>query len=250
MQRVSLVQGASRGLGLAMVKAILAREPEGLVIATSRDPQASEGLRAVAAEAGRRLALVPLDLEEEASIARAAEGVGAWTERLHRLVNVSGVLHDDRGLGPERRLSEVKQENLQRAFAVNAFGPILVAKHFAALLTHDARAVLANLSARVGSIGDNRLGGWYTYRASKAAQNQLTKTLALELRRRAKNVTVLALHPGTVDTALSKPFQRNVKPEKLFSAAYSAERLLDVMDGASPKDSGGFFDYDGRPIEW
>lgn len=250
VERVCVVQGASRGLGLAFTEALLAREDVGLVVATSRRPEHSPGLQRLASVHGQRLARVSLDLREEATIAAAAERVGAWTPQVHLLLNVSGVLHDSAGLAPERRLCEVRQSRLRAAFEVNAFGPILVAKHFEGLLCHSAPAVLANLSARVGSIGDNRLGGWYAYRASKAAQNQLTKTLSIELGRRAKNLTVVGLHPGTVDTELSKPFQRGVKPDKLFSPGDAAARLLRVIDGLSPADSGRLLAHDGADIPW
>lgn len=233
-----------------MVRALLQDPTVARVVATSRDPDSSPGLAALAAEVGPRLARVSLDLTDERSIAAAAARVSGWTDRLHLLVNVSGLLHDGSGVAPERRLEEVSQSRLQAVFLVNAMGPILVAKAFLPLLAHDERAVLANVSARVGSIGDNRLGGWYAYRASKAAQNQLTKTLSIELRRRAKQVVVVALHPGTVDTDLSKPFQRSVPADKLFSAEDSANRLLEVMRGLEQADSGRFFAYDGTDIPW
>lgn len=246
--QVAVVQGGTRGLGLALAEGLLARGYT--VFATGRAPSRSAGLTALAEAHPGRVHAVPLDLEDEASVARAAERVGAVAPRVHALWNVSGVLHGPDGLAPERKLASVTAENLQRVFAVNAFGPILVAKHFEALLRHEARAVVANLSARVGSISDNRLGGWYAYRASKAAQNQLTRTLALEMSRRARNVVVVALHPGTVDTELSAPFQRNVAKGKLFTPADSAERLLTVAEGLETADSGRFFAYDGQPIEW
>lgn len=165
------------------------------------------------------------------------------------LVNVAGLLHDGR-LGPERRLEEVDPAQLARLFAVNAYGPLLVAKHFYRLMVHEERAVLANVSARVGSIGDNRLGGWYAYRASKAAQNMFTKNLAIEFKRRAKNLVVVALHPGTVDTDLSRPFRRSVPPSKLFSVDRAASQLLEIIDQVGPADSGNFIGWDGQRIPW
>jgi NAD(P)-dependent dehydrogenase (short-subunit alcohol dehydrogenase family) len=137
-----------------------------------------------------------------------------------------------------------------RSFAVNALGPLLLAKHLHPLLAHAQPAVLVNLSARVGSIGDNRLGGWYAYRGAKAAQNQFTRTLSIELARRAPNLVCVALHPGTVDTGLSKPFQGSVDAAKLFSPRYSAQRLLAVIDGLRREHSGRFFAWDGSEIPW
>ena len=151
--------------------------------------------------------------------------IRAHTDRLHRVLVVAGVLHGD-DFGPECKLEHLSPDALQRVFAVNAFGPILVARHALTLLKHEEPAVFASRSARVGSIEDNRKGGWYAYRASKAAQNMFTQTLSVELSRRAKNVTVLALHPGTVNTDLSKPFQRHVPEGQLFSVE-GAHKPLD-----------------------
>lgn len=249
-KRACLVQGASRGLGLALCEALVQDPDVDLVIATSRHPEQSAGLDALEARFAARLQRVPLDVTEPDSIEAAAEQVSGLTDRLHLLINVAGLLHETSGLGPERRLKEVSQDNLRRIFDVNAFGPILVARAFEPLIIHSEPAVLANISARVGSIEDNRLGGWYAYRASKAAQNQLTKTLAIELGRRAKTLSVIALHPGTVETDLSAPFRRNVRPEKLFSAQRSAQDLLTVIRALKPSDSGCFFAYDGSKIPW
>ena len=133
-------------------------------------------------------------------------------------------------------------------FAVNAIGPALVAKHFLPLLPRHGRSVFASISARVGSIEDNRLGGWYSYRASKAALNMLLKTYSIELKRRAPSAICVGLHPGTVDTALSKPFQGGVAPGKLFSPTQSAAYLLRVIDGLTPADNGAVFAWDGSQI--
>ena len=181
---------------------------------------------------------------------RAARIVAGEVEAVDLVVNCAGVLHDEAAMQPERRLEDVQVEHLQRAFAVNAIGPLLVAKHFQQLLPRRQRAVFASLSARVGSIGDNRLGGWYAYRASKAAQNMITRNLSIELRRRSRGIVCVALHPGTVDTALSRPFQRNVPSEKLFSPERAASQLLAVVDRLGPDDNGGFFAWDGQPVPW
>ena len=133
---------------------------------------------------------------------------------------------------------------------MNAFGPLLVAKHFEGLLAHKERAVFASISARVGSIGDNRLGGWYAYRGAKAAQNMFTKTLSIEWARSRRNVICIALHPGTTDTDLSRPFQANVAPEKLFSSERTVRQLLAVIDGLQPEDTGRFLGWDGAEIPW
>lgn len=245
----SLVIGASRGIGLAFVHALLADPAQARVVAAARDPAASEGLAALRAGHGERLQLLALDVCDEASLERAAAALRAERPTLDLLVNTAGLLHGE-GLAPERRLADVKPASLLHSYAVNAVGPLLVAKHFHGLLAHGGRAVLANLSARVGSIGDNRLGGWYAYRAAKAAQNQLTRTLAVELARRAPNLICVALHPGTVETDLSAPFRGNVAPGKLFTPDQSAAYLLAVIAGLTRDSSGRFYAWDGAEIPW
>ena len=241
MASSAVVVGANRGLGLALATAL--RQRGDRVIGTARDPRAADGLRE------QDIPVVPLDVTDASSLAALPGRIGASTERVHLLLNVAGVLHTGTH-GPEKRLEQLDLEAMHAIFGVNAFGPALVTKALLPLLKHDERAVIANLSARVGSIGDNRLGGWYSYRASKAAQNQLTRTLAIELSRRAPHVIAVALHPGTVDTELSRPFQRNVPAGKLFEPMRAAKQLLDVIDGLTPADSGHFFAWDGSPSEW
>lgn len=245
--RHALVTGASRGIGLALVEALLRRGGPGRVFAAARDP---DGLARLAAEHGSALAPLALDVTDEASLEQAALAVRADVPRLHLLVNCAGVLHEPGGLRPEKRLADVDPAALRHAFAVNAIGPLLVAKHFVPLLRHEEPAILASLSARVGSIGDNRRGGWYAYRASKAAQNMVTRTLAIELTRAARNVVCVALHPGTVDTGLSRPFQRGVPAAQLQPPDEAAARLLAVIDSLGPDDHGAFLDQHRRPIPW
>lgn len=159
----------------------------------------------------------------------------------------TGMLHDDRQR-PERSMRELDPEQLARSFLINTIAPALVAKHVLPRLPRDRRAVFAVLGARVGSIGDNRTGGWHGYRASKAALVMLVKTLSIELKRTHPQAICVALHPGTVDTAMSKPFQGNVAPEKLFTPDFSAERLIAVAAALTPSDSGGHFAWDGVRI--
>jgi len=246
----ALVQGASRGIGLEFVRQLLAQPAVGRVFAACRAPDRAGDLAALAASEPR-LQLVPLDVTDEAEIARAAETVAGMTDRLHLVLNCAGVLHGGAAsLAPEKRLADVRPEALALSFAVNAFGPLLVAKHFERLLAHRERAVFASISARVGSIGDNRLGGWYAYRGAKAAQNMFTKTLAIEWSRSRRNVVCVALHPGTTDTDLSQPFQANVAPDKLFSPDRTVLQLLQVIDRLAPADTGRFYAWDGREIPW
>ncbi len=188
---------------------------------------------------------LPIDLEDEPSIAAAARAVAAEAGRLHLVLVATGVLHDGARLQPEKSWKALSARSLERAFRINAIGPALAAKHFLPLLAEEPKSAFAALSARVGSITDNRLGGWHAYRSSKAALNMLVKTLALELARRNPRALCVGLHPGTVDTALSKPFQRGVAGDALFTPRHAARRLLSVLDGLATEDSGGVFAWDG-----
>ena len=241
MARNVIVQGASRGLGAAFTEVLLARGDT--VLATCREPAASTQPR------HPRLHWARLDVTDEASIEQAARIAEERLGRVHLLLNVAGQLAPT-GQQPEKKLEHIDPASLHAMFAVNAVGPLLVARGFLPLLKHDEPAIIANLSARVGSIEDNHLGGWYGYRASKAAQNQFTRTLAIEVARRAKRVRVVALHPGTVNTDLSRPFHRNVPPHKLFEPERAARQLLDVLDELGPGDHGGFFAWDGSRNPW
>lgn len=187
-----------------------------------------------------------IDLLDEASIAAAAATVAGGPPPTLIFV-ATGLLHSQ-DHGPEKALRDLDADWLARNFAVNAIGPALIAKHFLPIMPRTGRTLLAVLSARVGSISDNRLGGWHGYRASKAALNQLVRTLAIEERRRNSSSVVVALHPGTVDTALSAPFQGNVPPGQLFAPDRAAVQLLDVIEGLKPVDSGKLFAWDGAEI--
>lgn len=188
-----------------------------------------------------------LDFDDEASIAEAAEHV-ARTGRPVRLVIVaSGFLHDG-AHQPEKRLRDMDPAYLAKSFAVNSIGPALVMKHFLPLLPRQGKAVFVVLSARVGSIGENQLGGWYAYRASKAALNQLLRTASVELARTAPEAVCLALHPGTVNTALSSPFAKSGLDVQTPDVA--AKRLLQVINELGPSANGTFHDQHGRPIAW
>lgn len=226
---VAVVIGASGGLGSALLE--LARNSGRFdeVIAVSRDGDVS------------------LDLNDEASIAAAAEAVGARDEPLRLAFDATGFLHRDERM-PEKSWRELDAEALMENFAVNAIGPALLMKHFLPLLPRREKAVFATLSARVGSIGDNGLGGWYGYRAAKAALNQFVRTAAIELKRSRPDAACLALHPGTVKTSLSAPFQKsglNVRESE-----EAARDLAEVLDRATSEWSGGFFDHKGERISW
>jgi NAD(P)-dependent dehydrogenase (short-subunit alcohol dehydrogenase family) len=231
----ALIIGANGGIGAALVAALAASNRYDRVIAAAR--RAPDALPA-------NVDYQPVDVTDPVSIEALATRIDT---PLTRVIVATGTLHDH-GAGPERSLRDLDADRLARLFAINTIGPALVLKHFAPLLPRDAPSAIACLSARVGSISDNRLGGWYGYRASKAALNQIVRTAAIELARSHRRAVCVALHPGTVDTGLSKPFQRGVPPEKLFTPAYSADRLLAVLDTLTPAQSGRIFAWDGAEI--
>lgn len=254
---VSMVQGASRGIGLEFVRQLLDDYGKGHVIATCRNPDYAEGLLDLKKKHTDRLTLIHLDVTDESSIGVAAKTILETHGRLDLLVNTSGILCVPTILKPETTLNKVEKSSLLLSFEVNAVGPILVIKHMWPLLrngggkdTGRAAAIVVNLSARVGSIGDNRLGGWHSYRSSKTALNQLTKNISLEFERRKDPIICLLLHPGTVDTDLSKPFQHNIIPNKLFTREFSVQKLLSIINSAKKCDNGKFLAWDGQEIPW
>lgn len=230
----AVVVGSSGGLGAALATALA--QDGARVHALSRGGSATD----------TRFTAGTIDIEDEASIANAASALSDG-EPLDLVIIASGLLHSDR-ITPEKSLRQLSAAAFERYFAVNATGPALVAKHFVPLLRKDRPAVFAALSARVGSIGDNRLGGWYGYRASKAALNMVVKTLAVELARTHPQAACVALHPGTVATGLSAPFRNGVPAQKLFSPDTAARHLLEVIAGLSASNSGGIFAWDGTEI--
>ncbi|KAJ1266294.1 hypothetical protein BS78_08G140100 [Paspalum vaginatum] len=254
---VSMVQGASRGIGLEFVRQLLRRSEQGRVIATCRAPDAAAELRTLREEhAPGRLTVLPLDVTDETTIQAAAASVRETHGSLDLLINSTGILSIPDVIQPETTLSKVEKLSLMLAYEVNAVGPILVIKHMWPLLkvggcseTGRGFSLVANMSARVSSIGDNGLGGWHSYRASKTALNQLTKTVSVEFGRK-DNIACILLHPGTVDTDLSRPFQRNVPKDKLFTREFSVQKLLSVIDNVKKSDNGKFFAWDGQEIPW
>jgi len=245
----AFIAGASRGIGLAFVRRLAVGGQARRIWAACRDPEAAAALCGLAAEY-RAVRILPLEITDESSHAAAAGIVAAEGEPLNLVINCAGLLHRAGGPMPERRLAEVRADWLLEAFAVNGAGPLLLAKHLEPMLPRRDRAVFASLSARVGSIGDNRLGGWYAYRGSKAAQNMFLRTLSIELVRRARGAVCVVLHPGTTDTDLSRPFQGGVPRHKLFGPDRAVDQLLRVIDGLSPRDNGRFIAWNGEPIPW
>lgn len=229
------VFGASGGIGAALVRQLAARDDVAEVHALARKPL----------DASPKVHPHTFDLADEATIAAACATIGGT---LDLVIVATGRLVRDNGQGPEKSWRALDAAAMAEMFAINAIGPALIGKHCALLLRKSARPVFAAISAKVGSITDNRLGGWYSYRASKAALNMMVRNFAIELGRTNPATIAVTLHPGTVDTALSRPFQGNVPAEKLFTPEQSAAYLLSVMDGLSPADSGKLFAWDGAEL--
>ncbi len=234
-----VVVGASGGIGGALTNILSASPAVARIIACSRSGSVSDHTK---------VRHQRLDLEDELTIVRAADAVRADGGALDLVFLASGILHDDGALRPEKTWRALDGAALERVYRINAVGPALVAKHFLPLLARDRKSVFAALSARVGSISDNRLGGWHAYRASKAALNMLLRTLSIELARANPRAICVGLHPGTVDTALSAPFQAGVPEGKLFTPERAAAHLLEVINGLGPDDSGKVLAWDGKPV--
>ena len=230
----ALVVGTG-GIGQAILERLQQRFPHLTLVTAGRQGEPRHQLQ--------------LDLESDSDLERLAPALQQIGPPLRLVFNCSGRLHGP-GLQPEKRLTQLTRESLMEQFAINAFAPVLLAKAVEPLLERGRPFHFASLSARVGSITDNRSGGWYSYRAAKSAQNQLLKTLSIEWSRRWPNATVTLLHPGTTDTALSKPFQSFVPPEKLFSPERAADQLLTVLSRQTPMQSGSFLAWDGQLIDW
>lgn len=248
----ALIVGASSGIGYAMAEQLVSDAAVQTLVLCSRHATSTEALLRLQSKmtaGGRQCLLQDVDITDEASLSKLTVQLKSQLQDLDLIINTVGLLHA-KDVTPEKMLEQISLAAMQQIFAVNAYGPILLAKALMPWLKVRRRVVFASLSARVGSIADNRLGGWYSYRASKAAQNQLLKTLSIELARRNPESVVLALHPGTTDTGLSRPFQANVAQEKLFTPDFVAERLLHLVTQATASDTGRFIAWDGQTIEW
>lgn len=226
----AVVIGASGGIGGALEAALIDEGSYGAVHGFARSRSGSQHI----------------DLEDEASIAAAAAHVAKGPAPMLVIV-ATGLLHTA-DHGPEKSMQEIDPAWLAKVYAVNAIGPALVAKHFLPIMPASGKTVFAALSAGVGSIADNQLGGWHSYCASKAALNMLVRNLAIEERRRNSRAVIVTLDPGKVDTALSRPFQRNIQPGRLFDVDRAALQLLDVIDELKPVNTGNLFDFEGDEI--
>lgn len=227
----AIVVGADGGIGSAFADILKDEEDFDDVIKLSRSDNSP----------------IKVDIADEESIASAANWLRAKQVEPSLILVATGRLHQA-GKGPEKSIKDLDPDWLIETYRINTIGPALIAKHFLPLMPIDELNIFATISARVGSISDNRLGGWYGYRAAKAALNMMIRNLSIEWSRKNKRSIIVALHPGTVDTPLSKPFQANVPNGKLFSPDRAALQLLDVLDALKPADSGKIFAWDGEEI--
>lgn len=246
---LAFIAGGSGGIGLSFVKQLLERQNFRHIYTSWRTASHAAPLQELAQQHSDRLTCIEADCTDPTDIARIGALLIGEAGKLHVLINCIGFLHDE-DQQPEKSLSQVGPELAMESFRVNSLPTVLLAKELQRLFRHKDPAIFAAVSARVGSITDNRLGGWYSYRASKAALNMYLQNIAIEFRRTCRSTCVVALHPGTTDTRLSTPFQKNVAPEKLFSPDLCASQLLGVMKGLSAADTGGFFAWDGSKVPW
>jgi NAD(P)-dependent dehydrogenase (short-subunit alcohol dehydrogenase family) len=231
MTNIAVIIGASGGLGSAFAELAEESGTYSHVVRISRT--GNPGITA--------------DICDEASLMRAAEQLKAQGLVPSLIIIATGILHGD-GKKPERSLRELDADWMMENYRINTIGPAMAAKHFLPLMPKNGRNIFAVLSARVGSISDNKMGGWYGYRASKAALNMIVRNLSIEAQRRNPEAIVAALHPGTVETALSAPFTGGGQNGERFTPQQSASKLLSVLHGLLPHDSGQIFDYEGRLI--
>lgn len=245
----ALIIGSSGGIGLAFVKQLLQDERFTKIYGTYRHHDSSSELIALANNYPNRLVCLSMDITDELQVSEAVKQISVEIDKLHLVINCVGLLHDG-SLQPEKSLKQINSEHLMRYFQVNSIGGVLLAKHLLPLFRHSDRSIFASISAKIGSIGDNQLGGWYGYRASKAALNMFMRTVAIEYSRKSPQTIVVTLHPGTTNTRLSKPFQKNVPADKLFPVERTVTQLLGVIEKLDTGDSGQFFSWDGSKLPW
>ena len=238
MSKNIVVIGSSGALGKAFTNQFSKNHPEATIHAFSRQ---------LSQDFGENVINKVIDYHDEASIAEAATHCSKMGS-IDRVIVATGILHQGEDLLPEKSLRALSANNFQKLFEVNTIVPAMIAKHFLPQLNRQTQSIFAVLSARAGSIADNQMGGWYAYRASKAALNMILKNAAIEIGRRNHKSILVGLYPGTVDSFLSKPFQRNVPAEKLFAPEFSVNQMISLMQKMSPEDSGKFFDWDGQEV--
>lgn len=240
-----LIIGASSAIAQAIISQLVSRGDS--VVAVSRAPQPQTYTDAPAATLNR-IHWIESDYSE-ASVAQICKQQIEQNRHFQNVFICNGILHNQ-DVGPEKRLEDITESKLMQIMSVNAFIPLLWVKHLKPVLKDVSDATITTFSARIGSIGDNNMGGWYAYRASKAALNMLLKSASIEYKREKRDVHFVMFHPGTTDTPLSKPFQKSVKPDKLFTPQFVAEQLLNIVETAPRNTPISYLDWQNKPIEW
>ena len=232
-----VVIGCSGAIGNAFTKLLSKTHPNAIIHAFSRQKLTDFPTEVI---------YHSINYEVESSIEKAAL-VATKNLPIDLVIVATGFLHNDK-ISPEKSLKELSAEKFLSLYSANAITPALIAKHFLPKLNRHSPSIFAAISARIGSISDNQLGGWYGYRASKAALNMIIKNASIEIKRNNKNAIIVGLHPGTVDSNLSRPFQAKVPDGKLFTPSHSCEKLLEVLKSLSPENTGKCFAWDGKEI--
>ena len=247
----ALILGGSGGIGHALVKQILALNPNCQIFTTFRTKNPHQKLSELAENSASKIKikLIHFDAQQASSYEELADTLKETVTKIDLCINTVGFLHDQQDIQPEKKLSDINLTKLQHSFEVNAFPIVLLAKCLQTFFKNNQLSVFASLSARVGSIADNRLGGWYSYRAAKAAHNMFIKNISLEYERFKCNTIVLALHPGTTKTKLSEPFI-SLTQYQLHDPEATATHLLKILHGKNMADNGKFIDWQGKDILW
>ena len=239
MKKTVAIIGSSGAIGNAVAEILLDDDGVEAIYRFSRNDSN---------ENSDRVKNLYIDIEDEESIKDCIKNLSKDI-KFDLVFVATGILHNDNDIFPEKSIRDISQSKLEKVLLVNTIGPALVGKYFIPYLRKDSKSIFAFLSARVGSISDNKLGGWYSYRASKTALNQIIKNFSIEVRRSNPNAIFIGLQPGTVKSFLSKPFEKNVRPENLFTPEYSAAKMLEVIDNLSLEDTGKIYAWDGEEIQ-
>ncbi|MCI5072365.1 SDR family NAD(P)-dependent oxidoreductase [bacterium] len=248
--RVVLVLGANRGIGLGIVKNLIKDKANFRIYASYRSEERSKELLTLAQQHSKQLKCIVFDAIQESDYRQLYENVASNSERIDLCINCIGIL-DDGTTFPERKIEDLSQASLMQAYLHNTVPTLLLAKHLKSLLFKSEQPKLIAVSAKVGSISDNRLGGWYSYRLSKTALNMAIKNISIEFKRRHQDSIVVAIHPGTTETDLSKPFIKNAaKKYIIHQPQQTGDHILKIIEGLSPNETGSFFSWDGSLIPW
>jgi len=239
MKKTVAIIGSSGAIGNAVAEILLDDDGVEAIYRFSRNDSN---------ENSDRVKNLYIDIEDEESIKDCIKNLSKDI-KFDLVFVATGILHNDNDIFPEKSIRDISQSKLEKVLLVNTIGPALVGKYFIPYLRKDSKSIFAFLSARVGSISDNKLGGWYSYRASKTALNQIIKNFSIEVRRSNPNAIFIGLQPGTVKSFLSKPFEKNVRPGNLFTPEYSATKMLEVIENLSLEDTGKIYAWDGEEIQ-